>query len=643
MKLHMLLIVVLLATTLFVVAVFSASAGRVVKRGPGAGVLATNPTACTAGEFVEDLDSDGTLHCEDSLYGKAVTDFAGVNSVIGAAGHIRWSETTIVSGNCVEVDAQGDLTDAGAPCASSGDVESLTSSCTAGQGYLSTGTDADCADVATTADLNAATLMSEVYTGEAASFTLSDHGLVEDLSALGYATMTMDYLQVEDKLDHWRSRSQGDAFEGTNSWFQEGFVCWEPDHTHRIWMNPHCGGIGGKTRYNGKLCTADADCVGGANSTCIHHAGLRGVMWDIDPTQNTISFASDGANWPSSRDPSGHDFGPAGTTFALPMALLRGGTDPPTYNTGGSANYPTCVPTMEDAANYWVHVTTADAEEIIIYKDDGDLTQELGTGDPPGSTVPGDDVALNCSNRSDWISFLLRPRTAAGNDPTKAFKFDINTVHNLGDDAAPDSGVDTGPFDMGAYLVRGNLGAVAYAAEFLHYGVGHVYGRYHDQKVTSGSSFIVDMNAGQCVGTIGYVNAAPNDALDLWNTHQSTIVVTDAQRSAPERVACNYVGAATVPASCMHYGRISNRGASSSFTLTLAAMVDGMDFIVVNETGDSLSVDPDGTERFLAPATDTNGDKLTADDVGDSIRISVVADGEARVIFNSGGWYDDGA
>jgi hypothetical protein len=111
-----------------------------------------------------------------------------------------------------------------------------------------------------------------------------------------------------------------------------------------------------------------------------------------------------------------------------------------------------------------------------------------------------------------------------------------------------------------------------------------------------------------------------------------------------QRRICHFsVTTDPVPAYCMHYGWITNTNAGGAVVLELAPFAIGMDFIVSNVTGESFSISPDGTDRFLAPATDAAGDKMTSTVQGDSVRFMAPAGNQAQEIFNTGGWVDDGA
>jgi hypothetical protein len=154
------------------------------------------------------------------------------------------------------------------------------------------------------------------------------------------------------------------------------------------------------------------------------------------------------------------------------------------------------------------------------------------------------------------------------------------------------------------------------------------------------------LTPGECVGASLYFSTAPtNGELDEFGTYGTAIKVSQADRtSLPERTTCNYSASSSVPESCMWYGRITNRGATGAIEVDLDNFKVGMDFIAVNEAGYSFSVDPATTpaqERFLYPATNADGDKLTSLNEGNYFHAFSPLDGKARVTTSSGFSDDD--
>jgi hypothetical protein len=310
------------------------------------------------------------------------------------------------------------------------------------------------------------------------------------------------------------------------------------------------------------------------------------------------------------------------------------GTD--SWTCDGDGSYPSCTPTLGDGEEYWVYVTAGDADEIILYQDDGDRIQQLGTGEPPSG---GSDEALECTTRSDWTSLLLAP--ADERTLTMDFQF---TIVNYSVETAGDSATD--PLRTWMFVAADGYEGLDGDDVDTSYALAtsSLWMHADEQKLTTVQAGSHDFTEGECLASLHYIEEAVNDDLDMLSTFAGSFVAREAQRSAPQRSVCEFLEDGPVPASCMYYGLLTNRNATGSIELELAAITKGMDFIVVNESASAvgLSVDPNGSERIGAPLTDTNGDKVTSDDQGDSIRFTAPVDGEIRGTSNRG-FYDDGA
>jgi hypothetical protein len=113
------------------------------------------------------------------------------------------------------------------------------------------------------------------------------------------------------------------------------------------------------------------------------------------------------------------------------------------------------------------------------------------------------------------------------------------------------------------------------------------------------------------------------------------------QDPAPRQTECVFTDDGNVPASCMYNTVITNRGAGKTIELELPVFKVGMEFCAVNDDGESFTLDPNTTDRFLSPATDTGGDYLISTVQGDVVCAMVRVANTARVISNTGGWNEE--
>jgi len=113
------------------------------------------------------------------------------------------------------------------------------------------------------------------------------------------------------------------------------------------------------------------------------------------------------------------------------------------------------------------------------------------------------------------------------------------------------------------------------------------------------------------------------------------------QSPTGRRTECVFTANGNVPASCMYNTVITNRGATGAIEIELPVFQVGMEFCFVNDADESFTVDPHTTDRFLSPATDTNGDYLISTVEGDVVCAMSRVDNSARVISNTGGWNEE--
>lgn len=122
--------------------------------------------------------------------------------------------------------------------------------------------------------------------------------------------------------------------------------------------------------------------------------------------------------------------------------------------------------------------------------------------------------------------------------------------------------------------------------------------------------------------------------LDTWAEITSSPTIPTTHLSANDTAGDCYGAAYT------------NGAASGEVTLTLCPAVAGMSVWVVWENELlTFNVDPDGTDRILAPDTDTNGDKLTWTQPGiegSTLHLYSPADNEWRVLNMRGSMAIDG-
>jgi hypothetical protein len=286
---------------------------------------------------------------------------------------------------------------------------------------------------------------------------------------------------------------------------------------------------------------------------------------------------------------------------------------------------------MTDADNWWVYIV--DADTVQLCEDDGDLSADCGTTDP----------WLDCTNiPTVWQSMVLRPRQADGSDPTHRFRVTAGGTVYFIDASTPQTtpyanqvywgmGLHSGGFEAEAQALDTEIGITYYRTE-----------RYSGDYESGTVSGVALMDPGDCLLlALGYAITTDGE-IDTLAGGAGQIEVTDAMRGVPVRTPCNYNASGPVGATCMRYGRISNLNATEAIELELDPFVEGMDFLVVNESGFNLSVDPNGTEQFSPPMTDNGGDKLTSDTAGEAIRVYVPTSGQARVELVQGTWQDDG-
>lgn len=482
-------------------------------------------------------------------------------------------------------------------------------------------------DAATQAELDAATLFGEVYSGELAHFRSSGVAAQDvDSFASSYFELPAHYSEVVDKLDSWQARSQGD--DGSVGWLYDNLICYEPKNTKRIWLDGHCYGTGSPcaTCEDGMPCAADGDCAG-VNQRCIHEGvTCPNPMWDVTTSPDTISFDDCLPYWDT-----GHSFGTGGTIYGTPVALLRGDTTGPVW-TAGDADYPTCAGiVLEDTDHLWVYVSSTDADDIFLYHDDGDLEPELGAGDPPSG---GADVGLDCTLDQDWQSLVLFP-TPGGEIPSKTFEFTFWETHAITDLTPPASQ----QFRTELYVCQDGYEAISGSADtdWLT-GANVVQATFSSQYVPTSAAFVTDVEPGECLERIGYIFNVTNNDLDRWKVHFGEVVVKEAERSAPQRTACPYGATDTVTAACQRFGLLHNEPATGGIVLTLQPFEVGQDVCVVNRNGNAMTIDPDGTDRFEY-YTDSPGDSLDSDTQNEVLCFQVLEDGTAFVTYNDG-WVD---
>lgn len=104
---------------------------------PLATALAANPNDCSANNFATAIAANGDLTCSTI----AITDLSDVTAISGNTSTVATTSGTLNSGNCVEIDASGNLVDAGGACGSgSGDIAAV-GSCTTGSCAIEGGND----------------------------------------------------------------------------------------------------------------------------------------------------------------------------------------------------------------------------------------------------------------------------------------------------------------------------------------------------------------------------------------------------------------------------------------------------------------------------------------------------------------------
>lgn len=611
-----------------------------------ASALAANPAACTGTNFVQDMDADGTLNCANPLLTRSIEDLVDVSTLLGTTAVIRPSlNEDGVTDNAVCFDVNDNLKDCGVAPTGGGNIEAMATAGSGGTAAVSDGdTTLSMQDIATQAELEAQSAWPEWFQGELA--LLSDTGYTAtavDVSGDSYIGMMNVFSEESDHLGHWRYRSQGD--DGSSDWRADSLACWYPPHTHYVYVADHCSGIGSSTfsASEGRPCSIAGDCYGGSE-TC------DAEDWDMTQSPDKITI-------------TGHDFGSAGTAYAGLLGLKRGHNGAPVH--GGTGTIPLCTPAIIDAAFYWAYVV--DANTIILYLDDGDLIQELGDNGPPPTN--GQDVPLECTNMYGWQGLTIHPRNADGSNATHEFQVivrqDVQVTDSTGQDLQCMGGTNHGTacdtlWEQGDQCTGSPAGVCMEVTDPWLIGVGfsvdHPEGVESNDLVASSTAYkyvykhsgwdtfmvvgLADMVPGECIQPTAYVGGATD--LDTIGPGGATISIYEPKRSAPERTRCAPVTNGSVGASCLNYSIITNRDAPGAIEGELAAFVEGMNFCVINETGNTFAVDPNGTERFLAPATDTDGDKLTSAVAGDAFCAQVFSGGEARVIFNSGGWNDGG-
>jgi hypothetical protein len=615
--------------------------------------LPEDPPVCTPStHYAKDIDKDGILGCDDPFTGRGPTALTGVNGVLGSSGYIRYHINEAgVEGNVPIYDDSGHLEDSGAGPGGASAVEDHTSACSAGEGFISTGSQADCSGIATQAELDAAALFGPEFQGEAVVVgdgTFGATAVDYTSSVPSWPGINNVFTEYYDALGNWQIRSNGAT--GSADYLNDNVACWEPPYTHRVWIRDYCGGaVSSATAAPGRPCpSGQTDCEGA--DPC------NTKTWNVATTPDTITI-------------TGHGFGASGQVYPHPMGLVIGDSaDGP--DAGGMASYPSSCSdsvVMVDSDNYWVKSTGTNTVEI--YHDDGDLVQQIGTN----------DKALNCTlPTNSFTALTLYQRNADGTDPVRRFRVATDqTLYILDSDpttggsepwackmggsgACTDRWVYNGqctsgfcmPNEEEVYVAVG-LAAGGYEAaigdtpgtSFIFAGVPYGQLRYHQDYAPFSVTALLDLTPGDCI--IGIIDDAgfDNGGLDKLGGGGGSLTITEARRASPVRTKCEFGANGSVGATCMKFGIITNATATGAIELELAAFEAGMDFIVVNQAaGDNnLSVDPNGTERFLSPETDTDGDKLTSDTTGEAIRVYVNTDGEARVQMMKGTWTDGGA
>jgi hypothetical protein len=582
--------------------------------------LENNPDTCPGDEYVKDIDADGTLNCADPLIDESRTldELTDVAGLIGSSGYyIQHINESLDAGDVPVYDASGNLTTSGSPPAGAADVEDHTSSCGAGDGFISTGSQVDCSGIATQAELDAASILGPSYQGEYAVFADTSWGSnicdTDDESA-AILSYPVNYHEVYDRLDHWIGRTSQAGCTVDGAFDNE--VCYEPPMTYRVFINDYCSGTfgsGNDTDAPGTSCTGDGDCPGAA--TC-----LPALYVQDEPDQITLTA---------------HGFGASTTTYPLPLAFNKAGSSG--LDKSGPTNWITgCADgvAMGFDVNWWAYVV--DANTIQLCEDDGDLKPECD----------GDDKWLDCTSVPAVAqSFVLYPRNANGDDPTRHFRASMMQSFEILDQVDPDPDLAMPPWKIGTYFLAGPHEGVGQSGIIVGGSQSYHTVRYSGEWVSVSNTGLAPMNPGDCLlHSIGYMVGSVDDDLDSFGKQEGGITITEALMGVPLRESCDFSASGSVGASCMRYGRITNRTASAAIELELAPFEAGMDFIVVNESSSSynITVDPDSTERFLSPATDTDGDKLLCDTEGEAIRVYVNTNGEARVEFMEGTCNDDG-
>jgi hypothetical protein len=278
---------------------------------------------------------------------------------------------------------------------------------------------------------------------------------------------------------------------------------------------------------------------------------------------------------------------------------------------------------MIDGNSYWLKVTGANT--FNLYLDDGDCAEEI-SGD--------DSTALNCtSNGGDWQALTLYAKESDCSDPVRYFNVGLTQNVIAKDDTAP-----TGSLYIGMQIAQDRFEGVE---------ENDVIGSAIYTKATEDDEYVgtlsyetVAMSPGECLSAIGYVWGL--GGFEDLGPGFASMSITEARRSSPRRAECAYTANDTVSVPCMNHSVISNRGAAGNVTLTLSSFAAEMDFCVVNEaSGDhTLNIDPAGTERFTAPATNADGDSMQSVLQGETLCAIVLSDGDARVTHNTGGWTD---
>ena len=98
-------------------------------------------------------------------------------------------------------------------------------------------------------------------------------------------------------------------------------------------------------------------------------------------------------------------------------------------------------------------------------------------------------------------------------------------------------------------------------------------------------------------------------------------------------------GATLTPA--LSGGVISNLGASAAAVFALPPAVAGLDYTFVVEVAQELRIDPNGTETIALPSSGVQGAAgkyLTADAIGEKVRLVCISAGTWDVEHYSGTW-----